>query len=115
MRVKGKITYWKDERGFGFITPNNSEKQIFVHIKAFNNKNTPKVNQLVSYTLSTDKQGRPCAEKVTRASDLPSNNKQRRYSFFSFIFPVLFIVFLGIGAPVNKMDLLVLPTFRTPN
>jgi hypothetical protein len=31
MRYQGKITNWKDEQGFGFITPNGTGTQIFVH------------------------------------------------------------------------------------
>lgn len=62
MRNKGKITSWNETRGFGFITPNSSEKQIFVHIKAFSDrKKTPEIAQTVTYVTSTDKQGRPCA------------------------------------------------------
>lgn len=35
MRIEGKITTWKDEQGYGFITPDNGGPQVFVHIKAF--------------------------------------------------------------------------------
>jgi len=48
MRTKGKITSWNDEKGFGFITPNSGGKRVFVHIKAFGNRNRrPEVNQTV--------------------------------------------------------------------
>ena len=62
MRTKGKITSWNDEKGFGFITPNTGGKRVFLHIKAFGNRNRrPEVNQVVTFALSTDKQGPPCA------------------------------------------------------
>jgi cold shock CspA family protein len=35
MRYQGKITTWKDDQGFGFITPNMGGEPVFVHIKAF--------------------------------------------------------------------------------
>ena len=35
MRYQGRITVWKDERGFGFITPNSGNESVFVHVSAF--------------------------------------------------------------------------------
>lgn len=102
MRIKGKITSWKDKKGFGFITPKGGGKQIFVHIKAFNTrKNTPAVNQIVSYSISTDKQGRPCAEKVTRAGELLSKNRNRSSVFFV---PILFIIFVSVFSFTNRQE-----------
>jgi len=110
MRIKGKITSWKDDKGFGFITPNGGGKQIFVHIKAFNSrKKSPAINQLVTYDLSTDKQGRSCAEKVTRAGELLSKNKNKKNS--SFKFPILFGILVGISAFTNKIEFVVLPFY----
>lgn len=31
---KGVLKTWKDDRGFGFIQPDNGDKDIFVHISA---------------------------------------------------------------------------------
>ena len=69
-RLKGAIKYWNGRKGFGFIAPNNEDKQIFVHIKAFiERKGKPVIGQEVTYTLSADDQGRPRAEKVMNAED----------------------------------------------
>jgi hypothetical protein len=38
MRVKGKITHWNGQKGYGFITPSAGEKQVFVHISSFENR-----------------------------------------------------------------------------
>jgi len=112
MRIKGKITSWKDEKGFGFITPKSGGKQIFVHIKAFNTrKKTPIVNQVVTYTVSTDKQGRPCAEQVTRAGELLSKNIKKKRNSLVFITPLLFIIFVGVSAFTNKVELLLFPFY----
>lgn len=103
MRIKGKITSWKDEKGFGFITPNGGGKQIFVHIKGFNTrKKTPAVNQIVTYSISTDKQGRPCAEKVTRAGESLSKNIKKGNNVSVFFIPTLFIVFVSVFAFTSK-------------
>lgn len=70
MRRQGKITFWKEDKGYGFITPSSGPKQVFVHISAFVDKSQrPQVNQLVTFTLSEDKKGRPRAIDVTRAGE----------------------------------------------
>ena len=33
MRYRGILSSWNDERSFGFITPDESEKQVFAHIQ----------------------------------------------------------------------------------
>lgn len=63
-RVKGVLTSWNDEKGFGFITPNKGNQQVFIHIKSIGNRQKrPEKGQCVSYILATDKLGRVCAEK----------------------------------------------------
>jgi cold shock CspA family protein len=70
MRIKGKITKWNDEKGFGFLKPSTGDKEVFVHISEFNNRNRrPKLNELVTYSLATDKQGRPRAVHATLPGD----------------------------------------------
>ncbi|MBS3954726.1 MAG: cold shock and DUF1294 domain-containing protein [Methylomicrobium sp.] len=111
-RIKGKIISWNDDKGFGFIEPNEGGKQIFVHFKAFNNrKKMPAINQAVTYSISADKSGRPCAERVTRAGELLSNNKKTDRSYFAIFIPVVFVVIVGISALTNKVPFLVLPFY----
>lgn len=70
MRVKGRITSWNDEKGYGFITPAVGRERVFVHISAFGNRGRrAEVNQMVTYALSKDDQGRACAAKATLAGD----------------------------------------------
>jgi uncharacterized membrane protein YsdA (DUF1294 family)/cold shock CspA family protein len=62
---RGKITSWKEDKGFGFITPANGSKDIFVHISSMpNGLRRPPLNADVSYVLSYDKQQRPCAVDI---------------------------------------------------
>ena len=112
MRAKGKITSWNDEKGFGFITPMTKGKQLFVHINAFSNRNRrPEINQVVTYTLSTDKQGRPCAIKATLAGDpLPLDSKQTRGSL-SVIGAICFLAIVGASVLASKISPLVFAVY----
>ena len=72
MRIKGKITHWNPDKAYGFITPASGAKEVFVHVKAFADGSvTPAVGQLVAFSPGTDRQGRPCAVRVTLGSERP--------------------------------------------
>lgn len=76
MRNQGTLTSWNDERGFGFVIPDDGSRQVFVHINSFSNRGRrPELNQTVSYALSSDSKGRPCAVNV-----LFTDERERRKS-----------------------------------
>jgi cold shock CspA family protein len=57
MRYQGKITKWNDDKGLGFITRNDSNQQVFVHISAFGNtqqRSRPTVGEGVSFEIADD-------------------------------------------------------------
>lgn len=65
MAVRGKVTKWNDEKGFGFIAPSSGENQVFVHIKALpRSVRRPQVGADVTYEAVMDSQGRIRAENV---------------------------------------------------
>lgn len=65
MRHQGHISSWKDDKGFGFITPAAGGEKVFVHISAFTNRRgRPEVDDRVTYELRADAQGRAQAGEV---------------------------------------------------
>lgn len=65
MRYQGRITQWQDQRGYGFITPNDGGKRVFLHVRAFKPKQKrPLGNEKVSYERTVDSAGRPTANAV---------------------------------------------------
>ena len=69
-RYQGKITSWKDEQGFGFITPNGGGATVFVHIKSFSSRGArPANDSIVTYELSANDKGQPRAENVAFARE----------------------------------------------
>ena len=104
MQLKGKITAWNDNKGYGFITPIGSNKKVFVHIKSFFNKyNRPKLDEIVYYNVSKDKKGKLCAVGVTRDSD--SANISSKVNFLEIIFAILFFSILGLLVSSGKLQL----------
>ena len=99
MRVKGKITHWNGQKGYGFITPSAGEKQVFVHISSFENRHpAPRINQLVDFSLSKDKQGRPCAVNVSRPGEKIRKTAKSSNQFWSLKSATLLLVVITIAA-----------------
>lgn len=74
MRYQGKITDWKDDKGFGFVTPNGGGARVFVHIRSFSNRqHRPVGNELVTYELTSDARGRPQGVNIAFVGDRPSS------------------------------------------
>lgn len=65
MRYQGRITQWKDDQGFGFITPNGGGERLFLHIRAFSrDQPRPAGDEIVTYEMARDDKGRPRATAV---------------------------------------------------
>lgn len=109
MRSQGKITHWNEQKGYGFITPSAGAKQVFVHIKAFGNRaQTPQPGELVSFSLSTDREGRPCAIRVRRAGEqLPGEIKRNDVLLWSLA-AALFLALVAAAVVLRVLPLEVL-------
>jgi cold shock CspA family protein len=69
-RIRGRVTHWNRRKAYGFITPSGESKEVFVHISEFNDRREmPSLEQWVEFSMSTDKQGRPCATEVVKLDD----------------------------------------------
>jgi len=109
MRTQGKITFWNEEKGYGFIVPSSGAKQVFVHIRAFRNRQVPpKLNQIVSFTLSTDKQGRPCAVRVTQANEKQHSAIMGSKSILMILLALTFFTVVGLSVLLADMPIHVL-------
>lgn len=92
MRDKGKLTTWNDDKGYGFIAPFSGAAQVFIHVRAFGNRTRrPELNDVVTYTLSKDKQGRPRAVNATLAGERRPRRTERRSSAWGILVAVVFL------------------------
>jgi uncharacterized membrane protein YsdA (DUF1294 family)/cold shock CspA family protein len=108
MRSKGKLTAWNDDKGYGFVAPLDGGKQVFIHIKAFSNRTRrPQVNDVVTFALSTDRQGRPCAAQATLAGDKVAPKEPRKGSAPLIIVAVLFLGVVGTSVLTGSLNQMV--------
>ena len=61
----GKVKFFNGEKGYGFITPDDGGKDIFVHISAVEEGGTLADNDSVSYEMGEGQKG-PCAVQVKK-------------------------------------------------
>ncbi|MEQ9487229.1 cold shock domain-containing protein [Coleofasciculus sp. F4-SAH-05] len=80
---KGRLKTWKDDRGFGFIKPDDGNKDVFLHISALKGTSRrPKVGDIILYELATDSEGKIRASNASiqgatlRSLDLFKNQTQ---------------------------------------
>lgn len=97
MRLQGKITDWRDDRGFGFITPNGGGKTVFLHVSAFRRgAGRPMKDDIVTYVTVDGPKG-PKADDVAivRVGYLPTS--ERRKGRWSSVFgTVIALVIIGL-------------------
>ena len=60
MRVTGTVKFFNSEKGFGFITPDDGSKDVFVHISAIEQSGMQGLQdgQRVSFETEPDKRGK---------------------------------------------------------
>ena len=65
----GSVKWFNPTKGFGFITPDDGGKDVFVHISAVERSGigNPAEGQKISYDLESDRQGRSSATNLRAA------------------------------------------------
>lgn len=111
MRYQGKITDWKDDKGFGFVTPNGGGPRVFIHIKSFaDRQKRPVGNELVTYELTSDERGRPQGVSVAFVRHRPSarSAKVPGPGVGALTFAIVFLAFLVGKVAMGDLPFVVL-------
>lgn len=104
MRLKGKLLKWNNEKAFGFIAPNGGGDDVFIHKTAFSNdKRTPQINEMITFYIAKDKQGRYCANDATYSGEKLKKKQAKSVNKFSIILSILFLMSLPVAVVMERM------------
>ena len=99
MRYQGTIKAWKDDKGFGFISPNGGGTDIFLHISKFTGTNRrPAVGDSVTFEVVSDNRNRKQGVNVMFVGRKIKPVIANRYQLTSLIVPLLIlsiVVYIG--------------------
>lgn len=79
---KGQLITWKDDRGFGFIKPNDDGKEVFLHISVLKGAVRPKVGDTIFYEQVANPNGKMRAVRASiqgiAPRPLPTKSKPKK-------------------------------------
>lgn len=63
----GKVKWFNFKKGYGFITPDGGDKDVFVHISAVQQSGLRGLqeNQVVEFDINKDEKGKNSATNIT--------------------------------------------------
>ncbi len=99
----GKLVKWKDDRGFGFIQPDDGGKEVFLHVSELKDSaRRPRVNDTICYYCTINSDGKIRAinafiRGVKKRSELPLerpkySDKPSRKRTLAFLFAKLLLL-----------------------
>jgi len=62
MQLTGKVVFWRDDKGFGFVVCNQTQQKLFFHIRDHaGTEGRPQMGDTLQFSVKQDKQGRDIA------------------------------------------------------
>lgn len=88
--LKGVLKTWKEDRGFGFITPDNVGRDVFIHISAIGETGRrPVPGDIIHYQVVRDRNGKFRAINASiegvSAENKSTNNLNKGKSSFRWV------------------------------
>ena len=105
--LRGKLTTWNDERGFGFITSDDGNSSVFIHISALKGMSRrPIVGDIIAYEIE-DNHGKVRAIHASIEGVPSGNQRNTRYNYARTsssgidvalgIILIILILLIGVG------------------
>lgn len=93
--TQGKLITWKDDRGFGFIKPDDGGKNVFLHISALKGASRrPKVGDTIAYEPVAEPNGKVRAATASIQNSASRSSPNRKRSTPSLVEIVMGVVLL---------------------
>lgn len=98
---RGKLTKWKDDRGFGFIEPSDGSKEIFLHISEVKDATRrPQENDTIYYyrVVDSDGKARACNAFIhgARNKSASLSHRPKPSDAIASSFPIVEVAFLSL-------------------
>ena len=62
MQLTGKVVFWRDDKGFGFVVCDQTQQKLFFHIRDHaGTEGRPQMGDTLQFSVKQDKQGRDIA------------------------------------------------------
>lgn len=107
----GDVVRWDNDRGFGFIAPDDGGSNVFVHVSDLApGSPRPHVGDRVDFSLERDDRGRMHAARVTvhgvvDAGVEPARRRPQRWSVVEMLAVLGFAVMLATGVLLYDMSI----------
>ena len=99
---QGRLKTWKDDRGFGFIKPDDGGKDVFLHISALKGAGRrPKVGDKILYQLVVQPNGKVSAAQASIQGVKPrlfsTKGKRKKQGLFKTVLRFGFLIAFAIA------------------
>jgi len=109
MRQVGRLTQWKDDQGYGFITPDEGGSPVFVNVNSFSDRQQrPLRAAVVRYTVVFDGKDRARAEDVEFVVDARPESVTPARGPGILALAVFFLLFVANSVREGKLPVAVL-------
>jgi uncharacterized membrane protein YsdA (DUF1294 family)/cold shock CspA family protein len=105
MRMQGKVTQWKEGKGFGFIDLEDGTPVLFFHENfLLHQTRRPRVGDTVSFEIATHSDGHRRAERILFPGERDPKRVDQLFDFGYIALACLFFLCIGLFAYQKKLD-----------
>ncbi|WP_090367242.1 cold shock domain-containing protein [Ferrimonas sediminum] len=109
VRQQGILIRWNDNRGYGFVEPDNGGPAVFAHISEFRQQRLrPKIGDRLTYDLETGGPKGPRAIRIEAELE-PGFRPESRHRFALWSPAFLVLALVSVGSAVWTADKFLIP------